>query len=371
MKRICYVTTTPLIVNFFLVPHLRHLSQRYEVALAVTLPGEVALHSLPGVEVIGINIPRKVDPVRDAHALLKLRDLYTSRAFDLVHSFAPKAGLLSALAGKLAGTRLRLHTFTGQVWAARAGLSRIVLRGADRITARMATHILADSASQRDFLIREGVVRAGQCEVLGVGSISGVDLERFRPDPELRVRVRKELGISIDSPVVLFLGRITRDKGVLDLADAYARTPGDARLVLVGPDEERLVDQVRARSGKRAPYVHHVGYTDVPERYLAAANILCLPSYREGFGSVVIEAAAVGVPALASRIYGIVDAVADGETGLLFQPGNVTELQQKLTRLVEDAQLRQRLAQGARERAIKHFDQRRIVVALQSFYERL
>jgi glycosyltransferase involved in cell wall biosynthesis len=368
MKSVCFVTTSPLIVNFFLAPHLLHLAGRYRVSLAVTLPGEAPLRALPGVDVVPERIRRDISPVHDARALLRLAQLYRQRGFDLVHSFGPKAGLLSTAAGRMARTRARLHTFTGQVWAARAGAMRKLLRSTDRLTAGFATHVFADSASQRDFLVREGVVAAEKCEVLGAGSLSGVDLQRFRADAGLQQAVRRELAIGSEATLVLYLGRITRDKGVFDLARAFAQLQGDACLAFVGPDEQRLRPELERQCGTAAPRVRFIGYTEAPERYLAAADLLCLPSYREGFGSVVIEAAAASVPALASRIYGVVDAVVDGETGFLFEPGNVGELAQKLGMLLDDAVLRKALGSAARARAVAHFSQDRLLDALATRY---
>jgi glycosyltransferase involved in cell wall biosynthesis len=365
VKKVCFVTTSPLIVNFFLVPHLVHLARRYQVSLAVTQPGEVPLRPLPGVEVIALEIPRRIEPLRDAAALLRLRKLYRSRGFDLVHSFGPKAGLLSTAAGRVAGIRVRLHTFTGQVWAARSGVMRRLLRSADACTARFATHLLADSNSQREFLEREGVVPRGRCEVLAGGSVSGVDLRRFRPDAQARAAVREESGIGNDELVVLYLGRITRDKGVLDLARGAG---GKALLLLVGPDEEGLRKEILRLRGPHAARTRFVGYSDTPERYLAAADVLCLPSYREGFGSVVIEAAAAGIPAVASRIYGVVDAVADGRTGLLFTPGDTDDLARKLDLLLVDRARRRGMGSAARARAVAEFSQERLVGALEERY---
>jgi glycosyltransferase involved in cell wall biosynthesis len=365
MKRICFVTTSPLIVNFFLVPHLLHLRGRYEVSLAVTLPGEAPLKDLPGVRIEPVAIPRKIDPLRDLAAFQALARLYRERRYDLVHSFAPKAGLLSTWAGSLAGVRARLHTYTGQVWASRKGPTRALLRAADRSIARRATHLFADSASQRDFLADEGIVAAERCEVLGSGSVNGVDPGRFKPDAAARDAVRAELGIQAQAPVALFIGRVTRDKGVLDLAQAFASLPADAVLLLVGPDEDGLGGEVRRLCGDRARIV---GYTPAPERYLAAAELLCLPSYREGFGSVVIEAAAMGLPAVGSRIYGVQDAIVDGKTGLLFEAGKVDDLASKLRRLMGDAALRQHMGLAARERALAEFSEDRLVRLLEARY---
>ena len=371
MKRVCFVTTSPLIVNFFLVPHLRHLAARYEVSLAVTLPGEAPLKDLPGVRIEPVTIPRRIRPVGDAMALRRLTQLFRERRYDLVHSFAPKAGLLSTWAGSRAGVPARLHTFTGQVWASRHGPMRALLRAADRATARRATEVLADSASQREFLVHEGVVAPERCRVLGAGSVCGVSAQRFKPDPTARAAVRAELGIDAQTPVVLFVGRVTRDKGILDLARAFAALGTEfprAMLLVVGPDEDGLGAEVERLCAGRA---RRVGYTHVPERYMAAADLLCLPSYREGFGAVVIEAAAAGLPAVGARIYGIVDAVQEGKTGLLFEAGNVGELQACLRRLLGDAALCEHLGTAARERALAEFAEERVVGLLAQRYREI
>jgi glycosyltransferase involved in cell wall biosynthesis len=371
VKKICFVTTSPLIVNFFLVPHLRHLATRYEVSLAVTLPGEAPLKDLPGVRIEPVTIPRRIRPAGDAMALRRLTQLFRERRYDLVHSFSPKAGLLSTWAGKRVGVPARLHTFTGQVWAARRGPMRALLRAADRATARRATEVLADSASQREFLVREGVVAAERCRVLGAGSVCGVSAQRFRPDPEARALVRAELGIDAQAPVVLFVGRVTRDKGILDLARAFAALGAEfprAVLLVVGPDEDGLGAELERLCAGRARLV---GYTHVPERYMAGADLLCLPSYREGFGAVVIEAAAAGLPAIGARIYGIVDAVQEGKTGLLFEAGNLGELQGCLRALLGDAARREHLGTAARARALAEFAEERVVGLLAARYREI
>src|SRR5687767_1928463 len=271
MKRVCLVTTSPLIVNFFLVPHLLHLSRDYEVALAVTLPGEVPLKPLPGIDVIPVKISRRIEPWRDLTALESLRRLFRERQFQLVHSFGPKAGLLTSTAGAAARVGARIHTFTGQIWTTRSGPMRALLRTADRWIERMATHILTDSPSQRDFLVREGIVRPERCVVLGDGSLSGVDTERFRPDPAVRAAVRAQLEIGERARVVAYVGRLIRDKGVLDLARAFPSLPADTFLVVVGPDEDGLAARMRELAGVAASRMRFAGYTNEPERFLAAS----------------------------------------------------------------------------------------------------
>jgi lipopolysaccharide/colanic/teichoic acid biosynthesis glycosyltransferase len=246
-----------------------------------------------------------------------------------------------------------------------------LLKSADKLTAFCATEVLADSKSQLKFLIDEGVVGVLKCHVLANGSISGVDVSRFRPDAAARRRVRDEVSIPEDASVFLFVGRLNKDKGVLDLAEAFehvAGRRGGAYLVCVGPDEGGMEARIRSICSSCGERLRFVGQTRFPEQYLAAADVVCLPSYREGFGSVVIEAAAAGIPAIASRIYGLTDAVQDGVTGCLHQPGNSEELTDAMESLAANPFLRKQLGQQACERANKDFAVQILTKALLTFY---
>jgi glycosyltransferase involved in cell wall biosynthesis len=302
-------------------------------------------------------------------ALWKLFWLFRRYRFDLVHSVTPKAGLLAMTAAFLAGVNVRIHTFTGQVWATREGLSRWVLKNADRWIGWVSTSTLADSISQHRFLIEEGVISASRSNVLAQGSISGVDVSRFKPNAAARARIRGELHFSEDDVVFLYLGRLNRDKGLLDLASAFAGMDNAAaQLLVIGPDEEGIGPQMLKRAEGNAGRVRFVGFSANPEEYMAAADVLCLPSYREGFGNVVIEAAAVGIPAIGSRIYGVVDAIAENETGLLFEAGNIEELKSCISLLCRDRELRARLGGQARERVLAQFTSERLASAWLDYY---
>ena len=168
----------------------------------------------------------------------------------------------------------------------------------------------------------------------------------------------------------VFVGRLKRDKGVVDLAQAFARVAAEtnAYLVLVGPDEEALTGTVRSAAGAN---LRLVGMTEAPERYMAAGDVFCLPSYREGFGAVIIEAAAAGLPAIGSRIYGITDAIGDGVTGILVAAADVEGLADAMRLLALDEPKRRALAHAARERALNHFSRDVVTAAVVAFYERI
>jgi glycosyltransferase involved in cell wall biosynthesis len=376
--RICRVATVP----FFLLHHLGEqiaatAHAGHEVVL-VSSPGpEVSsLQLIPGVSHHAIPITRQISVFRDLVTLWRLVVFFRRQRFDLVHSTTPKAGLLAALAARLTGVPIRLHTFTGQAWAERHDWVRRMAKACDRVIIGRNTRCYADSFSQRDFLVEQGVARAGQIDVLGRGSLAGVDLSRFKRERRLEAATMKAwLGIPSTSLVVGFVGRVTKDKGIVELTAAFDLLDRlgcpDVHLVLVGPLEpERdplppdLVERIAGHDR-----IHMVGYTPTPENFVAAFDLFCLPSYREGFGNVVIEAAAMGIPAVGTQIAGLADAIVDQLTGLLVPPKNVSELADALARLLRDGELRQRMGDAAERRALRDFDSRKINAATLAEYE--
>lgn len=370
-KRLCFVVSHPWTFQAFLAPHLAALQGDYSVTLVANFRGGESPTASPEIDVIPAPIERRISLLRDARALLVLAGVFRRNRFDIVHSVTPKAGLLAMVAARIARVPLRLHTFTGQVWATRTGVSRVLLRAIDRLTAWSATHVLIDSPSQREFLVANRVVSMAKSSVLANGSICGVDAARFRPDAEARAKIRAELRISEDAVVFLYLGRLSRDKGVLDLALAFAGLAREhplAHLVLVGPDEGGLRSQIEQSVAECPAKVRTLDHTHRPEYYMAAADVFCLPSYREGFGQVALEAAAAGSPVIASRIYGVVDAVVHGQTGLLHPPADIEALRAHMQTLLLHADLRVRMGNAGRSRALRDFSTSKVTQALLDYY---
>jgi glycosyltransferase involved in cell wall biosynthesis len=372
-SRLCFVVSVPLAAKAFLSAHLTALNGLYNIDLVTNYTNSSELESMAAyINPVSIDIRRRVSPLADLAALVRLFQLFRREGYAAVTSVTPKAGLLSMMAAWLARVPVRIHVFTGQVWATRSGWQRRLLKASDWLMARLATHVLADSPSQSEFLAAEGIVSAARIGVLGKGSICGVDGGRFYPDASRRSQVRHAHGLPESAVVFLFLGRLNRDKGVLDLAEAFAQLGDpDAWLLVVGPDEAGMQAEMQRRMGAAVERCRFVGYTEQPEDFMAAADVFCLPSYREGFGMVVIEAAAAGLPAIASRIYGVTDAVEEGITGVLHTPGAADEIAQAMALLLNDAALRARMGDAARVRALRDFSQQAITRAWVDFYRAL
>lgn len=375
-KKVCWVVSNEFVVRSFLLDQIAALQEHYDLTLIVNTgnPHFLEDHGLR-VRVIPVGIERQISLWRDLRALARLIWIFSRERFDVVHSITPKAGLLAMAAGWLTRVPNRIHTFQGEVWITRQGFWRIFLKATDRLVAGLATRLLVVSFSEQKFLLEQGVIPPGKSQVLANGSICGVDIARFHPDAVMRAGIRKQAGLADYDMLFLYVGRLTVDKGLLDLAAAFSRLCGvypDVHLMMVGPDEqgmrEKILSLIDAAHQRR---LHFSGYTKTPEQYMAAADVLCLPSYREGFGVVIIEAAAVGIPAIASRIYGITDALEENVTGLLFEVGNIADLVDKMTCLTLDRPFRHGLGKNAALRARRDFDQKVVVAAMARHYEHL
>lgn len=374
LRKICFVVTSPFTVNGFLINHLTKLTKIYQVTLCINL-NQYELSpklDISNLEIINVPLERKISPFRDLKAWFALFWIFRQHRFDSVHSVTPKAGLLGMSAAFSARIPRRFHTFTGQIWVNQSGLKHFIFKHVDWLIAKCATLVFADSASQIRFLVEEGVCQLSKISMLGAGSISGVDLSRFQPDARIRAQLREELAASQNDCVFLFVGRLCRDKGLFDLLAAFLKIRAErqnAVLWIVGPDEEGIIDQVKERSPELYSLVKWLGPTFSPENYMAAADVLLLPSYREGFGSVIIEAAACHLPTIAYKIDGVVDAVVDGKTGLLIDLGNVEALENQMQLLLSNLTLRISLGALARERAEHDFSSESVTQAWLDFYE--
>jgi glycosyltransferase involved in cell wall biosynthesis len=378
--RIVRLATVP----FFMLHHLRSqidalVAAKHEVILISSpVEGADALERIAGVRFVPIDVPRGIAPLRDLAALVSMYRLFRSLRPDVAHSTTPKAGLLCAVAGVLACVPVRLHTFTGQPWLDVSGPVRWFSKASDWLIARLNTHCYADSPSQRDFLIAEGLCRTEDLSVLGSGSLAGVDVARFNSASLAGrgLKCREMLAIPHTARVVLFIGRVTLDKGLLELTDAFSRVKAvdpEPYLVIVGPTEPKRdpLPPALLRALASDERIKMTGYDPEPEKYLAMADLLCLPSYREGFGNVVIEAGALGVPTVGTRINGLRDAVVDGVTGLLVPPKNAAALADALASLLKDDVRRRQMGNAARERALNLFDARIVNGRVLEEYRRL
>ena len=353
------VVAIPEQVRYFLVNHIVNFSSVYNVTVVSNLAKNAHILDVLPIGVKKHNIPliREISVFSDVRALFLLARYFYRKKIKIVYSVSPKSGLLSMIAARL------IHTFTGQVWVTKVGIMKWVLKLLDYVTAMLATVVIVDSPSQRDFLIDHNVVTADKSLVIGEGSISGVDIERFCPKPNVRKKIRMEMGVSDEVVVFLYVGRLKRDKGLIELSKAFLSISAELdniALWFIGPDEDEIQGEIELIISKYSHTVKFIPYTTTPENYMVSSDVFCLPSYREGFGSTIIEAAACGIPAIGSRIYGITDAILDGKTGVLVKKGSIGELATKMKKLKNDHVYRDQLGRNAKERVLEKFNQHTI-----------
>lgn len=322
---------------------------------------------LENVKTINLDIKRKISPLNDIKTIFALIKIFKREKFDIVHSTTPKAGLLVAIAAWIVKVPIRLHTFTGQPWIVEKGFKRFLLKSCDKIIVLLNTKCYVDSASQKDILVLNNIGKEYQFHVIGSGSLAGVDLDRFNKDKYTfleKDELKQKLNISEKTFVLLFVGRITKDKGIYELLSAVEKLIKDTydfKLIIVGPienDEKENFNQFMKKHDDIKNHVILIGYSHEPERYMAISNLFCLPSYREGFGTVIIESGAFGVPSIGTDIYGLSDAIVNGKTGLLVPVKDVNAIYDVVSHLIKNRQFYNQLSENTLKRTKEEFDSR-------------
>ena len=368
MKRICYVTTVPVTLRSFVIPVAKQI--REETGWEITVicdEDEAFAKSLPaGIRYIPISMKRGIS-LGGIAAMLKMVRTFRREKFDLVQYSTPNASLYASLAAWLARVPVRLYCQWGLAYVGFRGIKRKIFKAIEKLVCTLSTWIEPDSFGNLRFSHEEGLYPEDKGSVVWNGSASGVDLEKFdisRKDL-WRAEIRGKLNIPDDAPVMGFVGRITGDKGINELFAAFRQvleTYPQAYLLLVGRTEKaESVDEELYRWAEREPRVIFCGYTNVVEQYLAAMDVYLLPSYREGFGSVVIEAEAMGLPVIVSRIPGPTDAMLPDETGLVVPVKQVEPLAEAMGELIGNVERRAEMGRKGREFASLKFDQKVLV----------
>lgn len=331
-----------------------------------------------GVRVIEVPMTRTFTPFRDFVCLVKLYRIFRAEKFDLIHYNTPKAAVLSAIAGRFAGSSKLLYTLRGLAYTGFQGLGRCIGRMCEKICAQKADDVIAISQTLKQQALEEGIIESDKVFVLGAGSSKGVDLKKFRLDERTiqeGAKIRKQLSISEKDVVFGYAGRFTVEKGFCEIIEAFnhiSQSSDSIHLLFVGEQDERmpLPPEIQKLMSEH-PRIHLLPYTDdVPSR-LAAIDVFVLASYREGFGNVLIEASALERPVIASDIPGCRSAVKPNVTGLLVSPRDVASLESAMQKLIADRNKRLTMGKDGRAWVESDFDRNLVWQRLIGIYKQL
>jgi glycosyltransferase involved in cell wall biosynthesis len=349
-----------------------------EAGFRVTLissPGELLERTAAReeVEAIGLPMQRGIAPLADLASLVRLWWLLLRLKPDVAEFSTPKAGLLGAMASLLAGVPARIYMLRGLKLETSKGIKRAVLLASERAASACVQVVLCNSQSLRSEALSLRLAKATKLQVLGEGSSNGVDVARFSPGPS---DVRDRLRLPRTAPVVGFVGRLTRDKGVPELVEAFdtiLKHEPEAHLLLVGwfdAAEDALGDEWRTRIAHH-PRIHCTGFVTDTAPYYRAMDLMVLPTWREGFPNVVLEAAATGIPVITTECTGSRDSVVPEVTGLLIPPGYPEAISEAVLKLLRDPSRRRRMGEAARTWICSHYSDERVLRLAVSFYKSL
>ena len=375
MRKLIRITTVPGSMRTLLKGQLRYMSQFYDV-VAVSSGGADFGKMLEeqGVRGVKVNMTRKITPIKDFIALCSLIRLFIKEKPDIVHTHTPKAGILGMLAAKIAGVPCRLHTVAGLPLLVASGKKRKLLEFVERLTYACATNVYPNSFNMQKIIVDNGYAKKEKLKVLANGSSNGIDTAFFSREAVSETDVSRHKRSEVFTFV--FVGRIVKDKGTNELVHAFQRLKGkheNVRLLLVGPFEKEL-DPVLPdveKSILEGDNIEFVGFQNDVRPFMAAADVLVLPSYREGFPNVVMQAGAMGLPCVVTDINGCNEIIIPKENGLIVPPKDEVALYEAMKYAMEHSDEMRQMGERARSLIVKRYEQRVVWEALLGEYQRL
>lgn len=370
--------SSPLFLTFFR-EQPEYMRARGIDLIIITSPGELLDLSADqeGVAAFPVQMHRRISPLHDLLALSRIGLILRSIRPHVVHAHTPKGGLLGMVAAWLCRVPIRIYHIRGLPYLTASGVKRHLLRWSEKVSCRLACQVLCVSNSIRQIAIEDGLCPPDKIKVLASGSGQGVDANgRFNParfSEQEKQELRSQLGLPPEALVIGFVGRIVRDKGMVELAEAWRRLRERlplAFLLLVGDYEDQdPVPQEVHDLFEKDPRVRKVGWiADDVAPYYAVMHLLVLPSYREGFPNTPLEAASMELPVVATDIPGTRDAVENGKTGILVPPYDAEALAEAIRRYLDDPELRRAHGKAGRQRVLQHFRREMLWQALYDEY---
>ena len=378
MKKLIRVTTSDISLFLLLRGQLKFLNNYYEV---VGLSSDTGLlHQVEkreGIRVIELAMRRNISIMRDLLCLWYLYRIFKKEKPFIVHSNTPKGSLLSMMAALAARVPHRIYTVTGLRYQGASGVGRFVLMTMERLTCLCANKVIPEGEGVKRTIITDGITRK-PLKVIHNGNINGINTQTFSPEGRQtqREETRRRLGIEEDEFAFVFIGRIVKDKGMDELAEAMnklLRMNKKCKLILVGwfEREQGTITEEHENFFRNNDSVSYVGYKKDVRPYLAAADALVFPSYREGFPRVVLEAGAMGLPSIVTDINGCNEIIVEGENGVIIPPRDTNRLYEAMLHFIDNPDQTKAMAANARRMIQERYEHQDVMKALLEMYQGL
>ena len=359
-KKICYVTTIALTIRAFFIPQLRYLAENgYDVTVVCSFDDELAMELGEKIRYIPVNIARGVSPLTIGRSIRELKEILAKEHFDIVQYSTPNAAFCASIAARCAGIKIRNYHLMGLRYLGMRGVLRILFKHIEKLTCKLSTNIECITPSNMELSVSDGLFPRDKAVIIWNGSTGGVDMHRFDygKRSEWRDEIRKELGFEDNDFVFGFVGRITKDKGINELLRAFSELDCSCKLMMIGPIEviNTLDDRLWEDARNNSNIVIHDTVSDI-ERYYAAMDVLLLPSYREGFGMVIAEAAAMGTPSIVSDIPGPIDVIEDKKTAFTVKVKDYESLKERMQYFIDHPDMAQEMSEACVNHIKNKFD---------------
>lgn len=361
MRKLFITTTIPTTLNFF-KGNLLYLSRYFEVCAISSKPEElIQIGKREGVRTHYIPMERQISLLKDFICLFKFIFFFLKEKPDIVHGNTPKASMLSMVAAWITRRPVRIYMCHGLRYQGTYGKMRKLLMLMERLTCACATEVICVSNGVRNTFASDRICPLEKSVVLGNGSATGLDVNNFNPNEVDSDVIRKELGISKDHFIFIFVGRIVADKGINELVNAFDRLScerTDVHLVLIGSEEIKL-NPIKDETRKIIEcnnHIHAIGRRTDVRPYLKDADAFVFPSYREGFGMVLIEANAMGTPAISSDIIGCNEIIKENENGTLIPSKDEKALYNAMKNWVENPSAVKQMSKLCRNTIVQRFN---------------
>jgi len=362
-KKFLILTTVPMSL-FFFRGQVGKLKTTFDVEV-VSSSGKQLSHFCESEGVVGhpIKMFREISIVNDIKSLYKLVQLLKKIQPEVIHGNTPKAGNLSMIAGWIAGVPHRIYCIHGLRYQGASGVKKVLLKGMERISCRFATDVMTVSFGVKNLLKAENIYK-GDVNVIWNGSVNGIDTALFSPDVIDETELKTQYKLDDSQIVFGFVGRLVKDKGVNELIEAFVdvhKNHPNTRLLLVGDYEQSdPVTEATRNQIETHPHIIFGGWQSDIRPFLKIMDIFTFPSYREGFGLSLMEAAAMNVPAISSNITGCNEIIENGYNGRLIPSKSAKELKNAMEEFVLNPQLIKQMASVSRQYVIDKYEQKQL-----------